>query len=84
MTARLDSYWKAGNTAVSTKEIRNQWSTKENVRDTSESRKQVDWRLINKAISPLQGCGDLPSVGTAPYTRGVNNLLSPKNHRKQW
>jgi len=46
MTARLDSYWKAGNTAVSTKEIRNQWSTKENVRDTSESRKQVDWRLI--------------------------------------
>jgi len=28
----MDSYWKAGNTAVSTKETRNQWSIKKRQR----------------------------------------------------
>jgi len=49
----LNGCWEAGNTAVSTKEIRSQWSMK-NVRDMSESQKQVDWKITNKLISPLQ------------------------------
>jgi len=44
---------------------------KKNVRDTLESQKQVDWRLTNKSISPLQNYRDLPSVKTTLYAKGV-------------
>jgi len=53
MAAGLDSYWKAGRTAVPTEEIRNQRSMK-NVRNTSELQKQSDWKLVNKHDSPSQ------------------------------
>jgi len=36
---------------------------------TSESQKQVDWKLTNKPVSPLWDCRDLPNVKAALYQK---------------